>query len=138
MIVENKYITSEEYHLNCDLKMEKPITQELMWKLSELPDSSVVYLEMYDENMNEIASFENWKSNDFNLFKIECISSNIGIKDIVYWELCLEIHGNDVTICFEEGFGNTLNMYMDGTMEEIDNTIKLVGSLDDTHIKVVK
>ena len=138
MIVENKILSSEEYHLNCELKMERKIDQELLWKLCSLPDSSVIFLDLYDENMNVVAQFDNWKSKDFNLFKTECINTNIGVKEPLFWELCLEIYGNDVNICYESDFEGMLTMYMDGTEKEIDNTIKLIGSIDENHIKVVK
>lgn len=139
MIVLNKTITSEFYHLNCELKIEKKIDINLLWDLCSIPNSKVIYLDIYNEEMNKIIiQYECSQSKDFDLFKTECINDNIDIKNPLYWELCLEINGCDINLCYEQEFENILTMYMDGTKQDIDDIINILSNIDDKHIKVVK
>ena len=135
VIALNKSITSEEYHLNCDLKFERKINVDLLWDLCNL--DKVIYLELYDEDMEELQSYGCGGLLSFELFKKFLIDNDI-IKDIVYWELCIEHKACDVSFCYEEGFPDTVLMYMDGTQKEIDEMLELVKKIDTSHIKVVK
>lgn len=138
MIVLNKSITSKIYHLNCELKIERPINIILLWELCSIPNSKVIYLDLYnDEKMNiSIAQYRCSQLNDdFESFKIDCICSNIGIIDPLYWDLCLEINNCDVNLCYEPNSNNIITMYMDGTEKDIYEIINTIKKIDDDYNK---
>ena len=138
MEILNKTFTSEEYHMNCDLKTEKKIDITMVWKLCEVfPDSKVVNLDFFDEDGSIVAEYDSWVSKDFDLFKNECISANINIKDPLYWELIVEYNHIDITIGYDEYDEQTMYLYADGTKDELEEILKIVSKVD-RHIEVVK